>query len=1269
MRSGAALGMAAILFVSMMINLANYPGEIDDESPLSNTGESSNLPPDWSYCIDPLCRTTAENFNDVAISANGEFIVAGSEKTIIEGEVYLFAKDSEVPLWQYETGVDVTSVDISDNGDYIVAIAESYIVYLFEKTSSTPLWTFDAYRESKIAISGNGEYIVVGTADGHNSRIHLFSMSSNSPIWTYTAGGDIRTVAISDDGEYITAGGNSNMVYLFSNNSGTPLWDYNTGDDVLSVSISADGEYIVAGGYSRHAFVFHKDNGGGWDTPIWPFNIGVDISSVVISNDGKYISVSDYSNGIYLLDSISQTMLWENHDYNISSIDLSTDGDSIVAGDNGGNVILFDKDSSTPRSITNLDPDLDSPVWVSISEDGRHIVAGGIASGVHKFTIAQDCNPDNAATATIVIDDVGGIFHGDTFTLVDSAGLSTVYTINGGVYPGDGGGSGGYATVGFGGIGGHDNIIDALLAIVIAINGTTDATYTAVSDGADTVTIRQGSSGASGNRENTDSISYTTVSDFTGGCYFGPNCNPEGRASTTIIAMNKTAGEANTRVLSLTDVWGKTTHFRINSSIYNSTSTEIAFGSAISDPVSFANNIATAINLARIEGNLAITASSGSSDEVILFQMYAGVSGNTEIFGTASSTPPDGDSVVLTFPFTRGCNQVSQEGPTSFGALEWFYHFDDSDGDGVIGSDGDCMYEITNPAVSSNADLVLVGANRVLEDSCVGRYPLWLFNSSTDSSGQSKILEPTTPLVSGRPINSVSISEDGKYSVVGTEADAGGTPGLLYVFDGEDLLWTWNTGSSLSVDSVSMSSNGQWIVAILDNGDSHLFGRDYYTEQTAANTGELICCYGYPLWNFPHARDISISGNGKYRAVVKEGGILHFYEETGDLWSYTITGDHPGTIEFDSVTISDDGSTVVAVSEVGRIYLFDKNSSTPIWEDQNTGLGYEVTSVSISADGEYIAIGSSRGVELFLKDSSHYWGNDVASGVRSVSISEDGAYVLAGSSYYADLYDTNGEWGYHAGYNLGHISLGHPIDFVSISADGENMVIAHRGSPIYKISTNKSSEDLDFDQCYNDFDCDGWPDIVDTDDDNDLILDVNDAFPLDAFEWSDYDNDGVGDNADDDDDDDGFRDEVEVVCGTDLLDANEFPTDLDNNGICDSIDIDIDGDGVNNDVDAFPTDPGEWLDSDGDGVGDNTDDLPFDGNDWVDTDGDGVGDNYDDFPEDPTRTLDRDGDGMAIEDEGLVLDYFHEDFLPALFMVFFILISVLFSRLITKKQE
>ena len=44
------------------------------------------------------------------------------------------------------------------------------------------------------------------------------------------------------------------------------------------------------------------------------------------------------------------------------------------------------------------------------------------------------------------------------------------------------------------------------------------------------------------------------------------------------------------------------------------------------------------------------------------------------------------------------------------------------------------------------------------------------------------------------------------------------------------------------------------------------------------------------------------------------------------------------------------------------------------------------------------------------------------------------------------------------------------------------------------------------------------PNCIDTDDDNDSYLDVNDAFPLDATEWLDTDADGIGNNADTDDD-------------------------------------------------------------------------------------------------------------------------------------------------------
>ncbi|MFT5209556.1 MAG: cyclophilin family peptidyl-prolyl cis-trans isomerase [Flavobacterium sp.] len=69
-----------------------------------------------------------------------------------------------------------------------------------------------------------------------------------------------------------------------------------------------------------------------------------------------------------------------------------------------------------------------------------------------------------------------------------------------------------------------------------------------------------------------------------------------------------------------------------------------------------------------------------------------------------------------------------------------------------------------------------------------------------------------------------------------------------------------------------------------------------------------------------------------------------------------------------------------------------------------------------------------------------------------------------------------------------------------------------------------------------DTDNDGTDDTIDTDDDNDTILDVDDAFPLDATETLDTDSDGTGNNADTDDDNDG------------ILDASDaFPLDATNN--------------------------------------------------------------------------------------------------------------------------
>jgi len=153
----------------------------------------------------------------------------------------------------------------------------------------------------------------------------------------------------------------------------------------------------------------------------------------------------------------------------------------------------------------------------------------------------------------------------------------------------------------------------------------------------------------------------------------------------------------------------------------------------------------------------------------------------------------------------------------------------------------------------------------------------------------------------------------------------------------------------------------------------------------------------------------------------------------------------------------------------------------------------------------------------------------------------------------------------------------------------------------------------------SDLDGDLIGDNSDPDIDGDGVLNVNDAFPYDPTETIDTDGDGIGNNTDLDDDNDGTNDLQDVF----PLNPNEW-NDLDSDGIGDNSDPDIDGDGVFNASDVFPLDASETLDTDGDGVGNNSDDFPFDPSETLDTDLDGVGNNTD---------LDDDNDGLSDIDE------------------------------------
>ena len=161
------------------------------------------------------------------------------------------------------------------------------------------------------------------------------------------------------------------------------------------------------------------------------------------------------------------------------------------------------------------------------------------------------------------------------------------------------------------------------------------------------------------------------------------------------------------------------------------------------------------------------------------------------------------------------------------------------------------------------------------------------------------------------------------------------------------------------------------------------------------------------------------------------------------------------------------------------------------------------------------------------------------------------------------------------------------------------------------------------------------PDFIDTDDDNDNVLTVDEnpdtngnGYPDDA---QDTDGGGSGDYLDPDDDGDGIDTIWEDVALPHNYpqDGNPMNDDTDLDGIPNYLDPDDDNDGINT-VDEHPDDdnngiPNDALDTDNDGTPDYLDPV----NDPDDHDNDGIKDNVD---------LDDDNDGIPDIDESNGID-------------------------------
>jgi len=276
-------------------------------------------------------------------------------------------------------------------------------------------------------------------------------------------------------------------------------------------------------------------------------------------------------------------------------------------------------------------------------------------------------------------------------------------------------------------------------------------------------------------------------------------------------------------------------------------------------------------------------------------------------------------------------------------------------------------------------------------------------------------------------VNHVSVSSDGKRFVAATEMN------IYYYESGNrkgELIYE-EEGICCQFDEVELSSNGKYI-AVINNNELRIF---------KTSDGEL-------LWNktidggsdYYGWMPLEISSEGEYIALGANGGKVYLFhrDSSTPLWDYDIG---EGEIE---LAMSSSGDTIVAGNinndeGDGKVFLFSKETSTPLWNYPYDG---DWVHIAISENGKHIAVGSSSNrIYYFDKSSNKPKMNYKISGdhyVRSIDISEDGNEVVVGSSdgkvYLFDTSDSELLSSYNiGGGNVRQVKLFKDGSFIAVS--------------------------------------------------------------------------------------------------------------------------------------------------------------------------------------------------------------------------------------------
>ncbi|MEN6379616.1 MAG: PQQ-binding-like beta-propeller repeat protein [Methanofastidiosum sp.] len=272
---------------------------------------------------------------------------------------------------------------------------------------------------------------------------------------------------------------------------------------------------------------------------------------------------------------------------------------------------------------------------------------------------------------------------------------------------------------------------------------------------------------------------------------------------------------------------------------------------------------------------------------------------------------------------------------------------------------------------------------------------------------------------------SVTTTEAGDYSA------ASSIDGSFYFFDKSgSVLWEHDLGKRITSINISSAMSkvsaavGERVYIYSTSGDLLANYKSVkggfitatpdgnYIAGSSSDIYAMVYKDARPLWDYktdgkvnyvsltPDGQTLAVASSDNHVYLIRSGLLMWKYDAKMPVISVAVTPDASyvacGTGSFES----DQGEA----QKDYRVFLFDGNGKL-LWSKK---IGYTVSSVSITPDGSYIAVGSwDNKVHIFSKSGEHLKEFKTDGKIWSVAITPDGKNVVAGSTdtyvYFLDV--------------------------------------------------------------------------------------------------------------------------------------------------------------------------------------------------------------------------------------------------------------------------